>query len=400
MAHHTRLYDAWYIRIVPTQLVTGELWSLDSLLSDGVRSLDITEAERDQAVARYEALGAVLDDHWEDTRGHNVITPQGSFLLGTVVRNIYSDDDIDLDAVAIRDVDRSTLSQTELKRDAGVAVHRYADSWGSGGPSVSECHRCWTLTWRGMHLDLLPAVPNREPWQSGIWITDKDVRQWLPSDPTGYSTWFENQMHRAFLEERVKLSKKLQVDDVPGWQVKTTLQQTVQALKRHRDIYFNGRLDERPASIILTTLAARAYEGGDALYDVLRTVTSRMGSLVENRGGTWWVSNPVRGDENFADAWAAHPQRAEWFFEWLEAAVTDFNGFGDKAGLDSTVPRLDAAFGTRFAKAASFGYGKNLYDARTSRQLHVATGGALVSAPVPTTTRRVRSHGFEGGPRR
>lgn len=371
-------------------------WSLDSMLTDGLRTMDITEAEHHRAVARYEALGAVLDEHWSATRGHNVITPQGSFLLGTVVRNIYRDDDIDLDAVAIRDIEKTTLSQTDLKRDTGMAVHRYANSTGSGSPEVSECHRCWTLTWRGMHLDLLPAVPNRAPGEQGIWITDRDVREWLPSDPAGYAEWFHRRMHAQLVAERAKMAKRLQVDDVPEWQVKTTLQQAVQALKRHRDVFFNGRLDERPTSIIITTLAARAYQGGDEVYDVLRGVTARMGDMVASHDSGWSIPNPVREGEDFADAWADHPERAQWFFEWLEAANRDFNGLGTKAGLDHTVPRLRAAFGKRFAEAAGAGYGNGIYDARTSQQLRLSTGAALVTA-TSGSSRKVRGHGFEGG---
>lgn len=173
---------------------------------------------------------------------------------------------------------------------------------------------------------------------------------------------------------------------------------TVQALKRHRDIYFTDHIEERPASIVVTTLAAMAYTGGDDLYEVLRTVTGRMGSLVEFRDGEWWVANPVQGEENFADSWAKHSERAGWFFRWIEAAEVDFNGLGKKAGLDHTVPSLASAFGDRFAEAASLGYGNSITSARSRGRLHVASGGALVAAPaVASATRKVQGHGFEGG---
>lgn len=369
--------------------------SLSSLIRDGLRSLDITVAEHDQVVAHYAGLGEMFADHWDHTRGDNVITPQGSFALGTVVRNIHRNDDIDLDAVAIRDIDRSSISQAALKADAGIPVDRYARSAKGGYPTVSECERCWTLHWNGMHLDLLPAIPNRVDGKDGILITDKDVRQWLPSNPTGYADWFAAQMREALtaaLEE-----KRMQIDDVPTWQVKTTLQQTVQALKRHRDIYFSEHLENRPSSIILTTLAARAYTGGDDLYDVLRTVTSQMGGLLEHRNGIWWVPNPVQPDENFADSWAKDPRRAAWFFEWLEAASYDFSGFGIKSGLDHTVPRFAAAFGDRFAKAASLGYSNIINTARTNQRMHVTIGGALATGPVLEHSRKVHRNGFAGG---
>lgn len=383
--------------IAPTSTRPG---SLNALLADGLRSLDITADERALVVSRYQALGATFDDHWAATRGHNVIRPQGSFLLGTVVRNVHRNDDIDIDVVATRDVDKTSLTQAELKADCGIAVERFATTIGNH-PGVSECHRCWTLHWQGMHLDLLPALPNREPYESGVWITDRDVRQWLQSDPTGYAGWFRQRMEQQLLAERqrVAMSKRLDIEQVPDWQVKTTLQQAVQALKRHRDIYFADHLEDRPASIILTTLAALAYTGGDDVYEVLRDLTARMGGFVERTGGLWVVSNPVLPQENFADSWASNSSRAGWFFRWLEQATIDFQGFGGKLGLDFTIPKFGAVFGERFAKAAAAGAGHSLYGASTSNKLFVSSGGTLAAGRLASTDRSVRGHGFAGGTR-
>lgn len=383
--------------IAPAALRPG---SLNALLGDGLRSLDITAGERALVISRYEALGVTFDDHWSATRGHNVIHPQGSFLLGTVVRNVHRNDDIDIDVVGMRDVDRASLSQAELKADSGIAVKSFASTIGDH-PGISECHRCWTLQWPGMHLDLLPALPNREPGESGVWITDKDVRQWLQSDPAGYAAWFRRRMEQQLLAERqrIAISKRLDVEEVPDWQVKTTLQQAVQALKRHRDIYFAGHLEDRPASIILTTLAALAYTGGDDLYEVLRDATARMAGFVERVGVLWVVSNPVLPQENFADSWEHDPTCAAWFFRWLEQATTDFNGFGNKLGLDFTIPKFGEVFGERFAKAASAGAGNSLYNASVDNKVYVSTGGALAAAKLAGTDRSVRGHGFAGGAR-
>ncbi|WP_416955074.1 hypothetical protein ACNKF0_00835 [Nocardioides sp. T5] len=368
--------------------------SLSSMLGDGLRSLDITVAEYDQVVAHYTALGHQFADHWGHTRGDNIVTPQGSFPLGTVVRNVHRNDEIDLDAVAIRDIGKTAISQVDLKVDAGVPVRNYSRSARSGHPTISECERCWTLHWNGMHIDLLPAIPNCDTGV-GILITDKDVRRWLPSHPTGYIDWFKSQMREALVAALE--AKSTQIDNVPEWQVKTTLQQTVQALKRHRDIYFTDNLGDRPASVILTTLAARAYTGGDDVYEVLRDVIGRMGGMVEHRDGMWWVPNPVLNTENFADSWARYPKRAAWFFQWLEAATNDFNGFGLKAGLDNSIPRIAASFGDRFAKAASAGYSNTLNAARDTQRLQVTTGGTLAAATGAEYSRKVRRNGFAGG---
>jgi uncharacterized protein YeaO (DUF488 family) len=246
-----------------------------------------------------------------------------------------------------------------------------------------------------MHLDVLPAVPNREVGGSNILITDREVRRWLDSNPAGYAEWFRSRMRDELFAERAVQAKRLDVEDVPEWQVKTTLQQAVQALKRHRDIYFADRLDDRPPSIIITTLAALAYAGAGELYDVLRNVTASMGDHLSVVDGKWVLANPAQADENFADSWATHPSRANDFFEWLTHAEATFDEFGRRSGLHHAVPLLEKAFGDRFVKAAARGMGTTAYETSRSGKLYVASGGALAASV--TSGRKVRSHGFAGG---
>lgn len=367
---------------------------LDRLISDGLQSLDITDAEHAHVTARYGELGAELDLHWSATHGHNVISPQGSFLLGTVVRNIHRNDDIDIDCVALRDIDRTSTTQEDLKADVGLAARKYARKPHSTHPEVSQCTRCWTLTWPGMHLDVLPAIPNPDEGGTNILITDREVRRWLASNPAGYAEWFRSRMREELVAERAVLSKRLDIEDVPDWRVKTTLQQAVQALKRHRDIYFGDRLDDRPPSIIITTLAALAYPGRGDLYDVLREITRTMGGHLVWTDGRWVLPNPAQEGENFADSWSSETGRPTNFFEWLENAQATFEGLGCRGGLDRTVPLLAEAFGERFAKAAARSLGESMNAGRQDSKLRVITGGALAAS---TTGRTVRNHGFGGG---
>ena len=131
---------------------------------------------------------------------------------------------------------------------------------------MDEGKRCWTLHYLGFHLDVLPALPNLSaPSDSAIIITDTEVLRWQFSNPIAYADWFHGVMAKEMEDKLKVIAKRMDIAQVPDWQVKTTLQQTVQALKRHRDIYFTDHLDQRPASIIITTLAAHAYRGGGDL---------------------------------------------------------------------------------------------------------------------------------------
>ena len=92
------------------------------------------------------------------------------------------------------------------------------------------------------------------------------------------------------------------VDEVPDYKVKTPLQRATQLLKRHRDTMFNGD-EDKPISIIITTISAHAYNGEQTICETLRTILKNMHLFVENRHGVNWVMNPVNPMENFADKW-------------------------------------------------------------------------------------------------
>lgn len=387
--------------LVDQRTSDGRNWASTSrLLHDGLKSLDPTAAERDLAIRRYQDLGEELDEIWSATRGENRIFTQGSFRLGTVTRRVNGDIDIDIDCVAVRDIDRSSITQEELKKEVGRAVKAYATRPDSGNPKVAESDRCWTLSWPGMHLDVLPAIPAFASLE-GLLITDKSVRVWQHSNPEGYANWFHGRMAVEFREEEVRLAKALQVDDVPGWQIKTSLQRSVQALKRHRDLYFVDRPEDRPSSIVITTLAAKAYSGGGDLFEVLRNITRLMPSFIEHEEGRWYLPNPVEPDENFTDYWALEPELPKRFFEWMAAAQRDFADLNGVAGLDVLARHLEKAFGSSVSAAAMTSAAANLDAARNARSVSISTGtGALTlgaTTALAEPTHAVKPNSFHGG---
>jgi hypothetical protein len=86
----------------------------------------------------------------------------------------------------------------------------------------------------------------------------------------------------------------------------------------------DGEIEDRPISIIITTLAARAYGQETTISVALYSILSGMENYIENRNGEDWISNPTNPQENFADKWKDFPIRREKFFEWLERAKADF----------------------------------------------------------------------------
>lgn len=366
---------------------------LNQLLGTSIEWLDISDQDYRLAVARYTAVSGSLAEYWDGSPAGGEVYPQGSMRLGTITRNIHRNDEIDIDLLARRDLHKTSVTQEQLKEDVGIGLDLFIKAGAEGNPQKDEGKRCWTLQYGGFHLDVLPALPDEQSDGTGIIITDKDVRNWQFSNPIGYADWFHSVMRAEWLE----LAKRaMDIAAVPEWTIKTTLQRTVQALKRHRDIFFTGHLEDRPASVIITTLAAQAYRGGESLYDVLRDVTAAMPDLVEERDGIYVVSNPVQPKENFADRWRRHPGRAAQFFEWAEHAAADFSALGATRGIDTVLEKVALAFGERPAEHAQRTAGSGLFESRRSGRLAMATGtGTLVAAG----SRPVRDHSFYGAGR-
>jgi hypothetical protein len=201
-------------------------------------------------------------------------------------------------------------------------------------------------------------------------------------------------MRRELIEKQVRLAEAERVppEQVPFHTVKTTLQRVVQVLKVHRNRYFADDLDSRPPSILISTLAAHAYEG-EALLDqaVLDTVRAMPG-LVGYENDRWLVLNPVEPRENFADKWAEKPELATAFYEWLDRLEEDLLTARETEGIDRTVVALSESFGEPIRKAAAaIADGYRFERERGTLRFSTATGALSLAGELP-----VRKHGFYG----
>src|SRR5699024_7382188 len=128
---------------------------------------------------------------------------------------------------------------------------------------------------------------------------------------------------------------KASVDEIPEQTSKKPLQQVIQLLKRHRDVMYShpdAISDLKPISIIITTLAAKAYEGEDNLTDAIPAILLRMGQGINNTEPR--VPNPVNPEEDFADKWKSESALEKHFRNWLAQAQRDLNCLLDSSQQD------------------------------------------------------------------
>jgi hypothetical protein len=372
---------------------------LSMLLDGAVELLDIAPHMREAAVARYEDVGTWLAENgnagWR-------IHPQGSFTLGTVVRPNTGTGEYDIDLVCLLPIAKENTTQAELKHRMGVMLRNYRrwkeQQGHSDGPkTVEERRRCWTLHYPddGFHLDVLPTIPDAEYPPTGILLTDKQLRLWQHSNPIGYAEWFKNRclLSRYLVEAAAK--RHVNVADVPEWDVSTPLQRVVQVLKWHTMLRFADDLDNRPPSVLVTTLAARAYAGERDLFAAARAVLAGMGNHIENRNGRWWVPNPAHEEENFADKWNEYPERREAFIAWhhdLSSVLDDVVRLEGK-GLPAVAARLSESFGADQITRSAQRLGERMNTMTRNGALRMGAAGLLSTTAVGP---RVPKHTFHG----
>jgi hypothetical protein len=157
---------------------------------------------------------------------------------------------------------------------------------------------------------------------------------------------------RVQLTERKKAFAKRElvtasVDEIPDYKVRTPLQQSIQLLKRHRDCMFANDGEHKPISIIITTLAAHAYNEEPTISAALHSILTRMDQYIEHRGDVAWVANPVNPAENFADKWAEEPRKRQNFYDWLEQARHDFGLYLRARRFDAVPEELKESLGAK-----------------------------------------------------
>lgn len=345
------------------------------ILEELVQFLDIPPGYYQKAVDRYQSMS----EHFhrpESVLAHldPSVYPQGSFRLGTVIRPLFPDEGYDLDLVCRIALNKARQTQHQVKDLIGTEVKSYSRSQNFSSPP-EEKRRCWTQEYQDevhFHMDVLPSIPNdenaidlleikgveRSIAEEALAITDNtgddyDVvgGTWPRSNPKGYAIWFERRMDQGGVatERRREIQNRMQesyasIDEVPAYQLKTPLQRSIQLLKRHRDQMFKDDSDGKPISIIITTLAAHAYNGETELASALHGILGRMGSFVRDTAPR--IQNPADADEDFTDRWDSTLE--DNFWRWLRQAQHDFAQITGasltKGQLDR---RLQESFGVR-----------------------------------------------------
>ena len=306
---------------------------MDKLYNSLCTKITISDDMFEMAKKEYEDLSKWIDKKTPEYKAR--IYTQGSFALGTVIKPLTEEDDYDIDLVI------------ELNRDYGLTAEEYKKciskewltSYRKHSKDLVEKRRCWHVEYddvRNFHMDV---VPSYKYYGDIIKITNQDEKldryTYISSNPNGYITWFFNQCDKVSTrlfdsyskDHRVRITETAEIQNIKRNKIKNPLQKAIILLKRHRDLMFKDDVDNKPISIIITTLAALSYNDKDSICEVLEDFFLFAPSYLANnrKDGVYQVLNPVDRSDNFANKWVEFPEREEAFFKWLANAKKDLS---------------------------------------------------------------------------
>lgn len=305
-------------------------------INELLQDIEVSESEFESAVSRYESVAEYISDNYKEDEPELYL--QGSFKLGTPIKPLTEEGAYDIDIVCcLNAYDKQDISQNWLKKHLGEAVKGYTTLYGMKN-IPHDGKRCWTLQYVDLynfHLDILPAIKNGVEGTE-IAITDKQnpyyykiSDNWEVSNPKEYSKWFFVISKHSTYKKEYAARTKQSVEKVPDYRIKTPLQRAIQLFKRHAEVMFENDIEHKPSSIIITTLAAKAFdELGNQVTDfelLLEVLSKNLLKFIDVVDGEKCVLNPVNRKENLSRKWIRDESYYECFLDWQRRLEQDFS---------------------------------------------------------------------------
>lgn len=348
-------------------------------LADG---LNITQTMLEKAETAYNALGEHIknsNEEWDVT-----VYPQGSFQLGTVIKPVNDEEQYDVDLVVLV---KTPHYEAKTLRNEVLQILESHGRYEGKIENKKPCIRIQYADSAQFHMDVASARDIEISNDTSINIArfDGDERYFYEvSNPKGYIEWFKKTMQ---FEELQKSQRALyeacqtEVEELELSKMRTPLQKAIQILKRHRDIFFSERenADDKPSSIIITTLCAMAYEDfrgkyeKDNIYLTIVNMLEKFPNYVKkNSDGEYYLENPSNPKENFLKKWCDNSELVVAFKQWISKARTDII-YNPESFIEDEPQKLRKSlyesFGKRDADIALENYGKQIAEYAQNGQL-------------------------------
>lgn len=304
---------------------------IDDLLARAAEKLQLDKTRREKIESSYKSIQEVLenDQDYFDTKNFEIY-PQGSVRIGTTVKPL-SKNEFDLDIVL--HIQDRVFEQTDPLKVFNE-LKRVLQENGTYEDKVEAKTRCIRLNYIGdYHMDILPGCQHNKNEENKIVIPDRELKEWLISNPRGYAKWF---LDKAETVKMTLLEKAYSAEEIPSddFATKKPLQRAVQILKRYRDLFFEKDPEHATSSIVLTTLAGELYQNQESIFETINSIISQIHSKVNlSKSERIKVLNPVDNDEDFTDKWDREPKYYTEFIRFVDSLYKNWQKLKEDNGI-------------------------------------------------------------------
>lgn len=365
---------------------------IDDLLDKMAEEVQLDSTRYERMLRSYESIKDWIESDEEFFKPYNYdIYPHGSVRILTTVKPIGRDEfDLDI-AIHLKSNNPHTPQRIydELKRRVGAYAKMH-------GIKFELKNRCVRLNYAGdFHMDILPGVQENEYDQNKIKVPDRELGDWVSSNPRGYAEWFiaKANLAKESLLEKALRAEKLPVDDFNN---KKPLQRAVQLIKRYRDLYFEQDDAYKTSSIILTTIAGEFYEGQESIFNtidhIIATIVTKVGQPMDRLK----IVNPVNPEEDFTDKWEKEYKYYEAFKKFAKHLYDEWQKLkmGQGVLVEGTI--MKGLFGDDVFTRAQIGQTTWIEERRKTQNLGALRNAGIISSASSIGVTPVKSNTFFG----
>ncbi len=362
---------------------------LDSILEGICRKLQLTKTQYDSAVGHYIAVGDWLDRSESSlTRLEPYVYPQGSLPMGTTNKPLERDE-YDLDAVCELDISWQYVNDPD---SLAKLVAQRLEEHGDYKERMELKPRCVRLIYaHNFHLDIVPACKNTELGEGQIRLPDGNGG-WKDSNSKQFIKWFngKSNLYQVNFQKQKICRFAESVPDRQLLEEKSPLQCAVQLIKRSRDMYFRNNCKLAPASIVLSTLCAKVYQGEVSVFDTVTLCLESINNQIRKCHPTpLVVINPAnKAYENLGEKWndpAAYKEFVAWIYYFKEC----WERFRNLQGISASHQVMNQLFGEKPTKEAFVEFSERMSQNRDKKLILVQPNGHLntqVGITLPKNT--------------
>ena len=373
--------------------VEDKATQLDDLLERMAEGIQLDSTRYERMINSYEAVNNWIEEDEKFFKPFKYdVYPHGSVRILKTVKPIGRDE-FDLDIVIHLESNWSQHTPQRIYNE----LKRRLEEHEKYKTMLEAKNRCLRLNYSGdFHMDIMLGIQENEFDINKIKVPDRELGDWVSSNPRGYAEWFIAKAKQAkglLIKKAVNSAERIPADD---FDTKRPLQRAVQLIKRYRDIYFEKDDTYKTGSIILTTIAGQFYSGEDSVFETVDNIITTIRAKVNQPLPRFKILNPVNVAEDFTDKWETEPKYYEAFKKFANHLHNEWQKLKEDHGIPEEGNILKGLFGNDVFNKAQTGQAAVLDGLRKNNSLGATRKTGILSSVGTIGTATIKTNTFFG----